>query len=255
MRKPRVSVLVVARDEADNLADCLAATRWADERVVVVDAASRDATLEIARRDADLVAVRAFDDFAAQRNAALGMATGDWVLSVDADERITPKLADEIRGVIADADAPHCGYRVPIRSEILGRPFAFSGTQHDHPLRLFRRDSGRWVGLVHETVELEGSSAFVRGELTHRTIPTMSAFLDKINRYTTLEAEGLAGARRPFRAGDLTVRPIWTFFKLYVLKQGFRDGVEGFVFCLFSGVSAAVRAWKHRELTLARRAT
>jgi glycosyltransferase involved in cell wall biosynthesis len=255
MPEPRISVLVVARDEAQNLADCLAAARWADERVVVVDAASRDATLEIARRDADLVAVRAFDDFASQRNTALSMATGDWVLSVDADERITPELAAEIRRLIADRDSPNRGYRVPIRSEVLGRRFRFSGTQHDLPLRLFRRDSGRWVGLVHETVELKGPVGFVGGELRHRTIPTMSTFLDKINRYTTLEAQGLAGACKPFRTGDLTVRPVWTFFKLYVLKQGFRDGVEGFMFCLFSGVSAAVRAWKHRELTLARRAT
>ena len=83
----------------------------------------------------------------------------------------------------------------------------------------------------------------------------MAAFLDKINRYTTLEAEGLAESRQPLRAGDLTVRPVWTFLKLYVLKQGFRDGIEGFMFCLFSGVSAAVRAWKHRELTVTRRAT
>jgi glycosyltransferase involved in cell wall biosynthesis len=255
MPEPRISVLVVARDEGHNLSDCLAEARWADERVVVVDPASRDATLTIARRDADLLAVREFDDFASQRNAALAIATGDWVLSVDADERITPELAAEVRRVIADPDAPYRGYRVPIRSEILGRRFAFSGTQHDHPVRLFRRDSGRWVGLVHETVDLHGAVGSVRGALRHRTIPTMSAFLDKINRYTTLEAEGLAGARRPFRAVDIAVRPVWTFIKLYVFKQGFRDGIEGFMFCLFSGVSAAVRAWKHRELTLARRAT
>jgi glycosyltransferase involved in cell wall biosynthesis len=254
MAEPRISVLVVARDEARNLADCLAAARWADERVVVVDAASRDDTLAIARREADVVAVRAFDDFASQRNAGLAMASGDWVLSVDADERITPELAGEVRRVTADPDSPNRGYRVPIRSVILGRAFGFSGTQHDLPLRLFRRDSGRWVGPVHEIVDLRGPAGSLRGELQHRTIPTMSAFLDKINRYTTLEAEGLAEARRPFRPADLTVRPAWTFFKLYVLKQGFRDGVEGFVFCLFSGVSAAVRAWKHRELTLTGRA-
>ena len=228
MPEPRISVLVVARDEAHNLADCLAAARWADERVVVVDPASRDATLEIARRDADVVAVRPFDNFASHRNAALALSTGDRVHSVDADERITPGLAAEIRRVVADREAAYLGYRVPIRSEILGRRFAFSGTQHDHPLRLFRRDSGRWVGLVHETVDLEGPAGAVSGELRHRTIPTMAAFLDKINRYTTLEAEGLADRRQPFRAGDLTVRPIWTFLKLYLLKQGFRDGVEGF---------------------------
>ncbi len=253
MPEPRITVLVVAKDEAHNLADCLAAAAWADERVVVVDATSRDATVEIARRDADVVAVRVFDDFAGQRNAALALASGDWVLSVDADERITPALALEIRRVIADPDAPYQGYRVPIRSEILGRRFGFSGTQHDLPLRLFRRDCGRWVGLVHETVALRGAVGAVRNPLRHRTIPTMGIFLEKINTYTTLEAAGLAAARRAYRTTDLALRPFWTFFKLYVLKQGFRDGVEGFMFCLFSGVSAAVRAWKHRELTLAGR--
>jgi glycosyltransferase involved in cell wall biosynthesis len=250
MPEPRITVLVVAKDEAHNLADCLAAAAWADERVVVVDATSRDATVEIARRDADIVAIRVFDDFAGQRNAALAMATGNWVLSVDADERITPGLAAEIRRVLADPDAPYTGYRVPIRSEILGRRFGFSGTQHDLPLRLFRRDCGRWVGLVHETVALRGTTGTVLNPLRHRTIPTMGIFLEKINTYTTLEAAGLATARRAYRTTDLALRPFWTFFKLYVLKQGFRDGVEGFMFCLLSGVSAAVRAWKHRELTL-----
>ncbi|MHB1558966.1 MAG: glycosyltransferase family 2 protein [Isosphaeraceae bacterium] len=253
MANPSVSVLVVARNEAHNLADCLAAARWADERVVVVDAASQDETLAIARRGADRVEVRAFDDFASQRNAALAMATGDWVLSVDADERITPELAAEVRRIIAYRQAPYVGYRVPIRSEILGRSFGYSGTQHDLPLRLFRRAAGRWVGLVHEVVELDGPVGLVGGVLTHRTIPNMTVFLEKINRYTTLEAEGLAQQRRSFRPSDLTLRPAWTFLKLYLFKQGFRDGVEGFIFCLFSGVSAAVRAWKHRELTLARR--
>ncbi len=155
--EPRLSVLVVAKNEAHNLADCLASARWADERVVVVDPASRDRTLEIAEREADVVAVRTFDDFASQRNAALALASGDWVLSIDADERVTPGLAAEIRRSIADPANPYRGFRVPIRSVILGRPFAFSGTQHDLPLRLFRRDSGRWIGLVHETVELDGS--------------------------------------------------------------------------------------------------
>jgi glycosyltransferase involved in cell wall biosynthesis len=252
MPEPRISVLIVARDEADNLAECLAAVRWADQRVVVVDSRSRDASLEIARRAADVVAVRVFDNFASQRNAARELASGDWVLAIDADERVTPALAAEIRRVIADRAGPYRGFRVPITSEILGRRFAFSGTQDDLPLRLFRRDSGRWVGLVHETVELRGVAGLVRNPLRHRTIPTMSVFLDKINHYTTLEAEGLARSKTPYRRRDLALRPLWTFFKLYILKQGFRDGAEGFLFCVLSGVSAAVRAWKHRELTRGR---
>jgi glycosyltransferase involved in cell wall biosynthesis len=244
----RVSVLILARDEAANLPGCLGSVAWADEIVVVVDRASRDASQDIARGGADIVAVRTFDDFAAQRNAALGLASGDWVFAVDADERATPELAREVRRVTADPHAAHAGYRVPITSEILGRPFRYSGTQHDRPLRLFRRGAGRWVGAVHETVALRGTAGGLEHALTHRTIPDMRTFLAKINKYTDLEAIGLAREGRPCRAVDLAVRPAWTFLKLYLGKQGFRDGPEGLAFCALSGVSVAVRHWKHREL-------
>jgi glycosyltransferase involved in cell wall biosynthesis len=253
MPEPRLTVLVVAKNEGHNLADCLAAAGWAFERVVVVDAASRDATLDIARQHADIVAVRAFDDFASQRNFALGLASGDWVLSVDADERVTSSLAAEIDRVMADPLIPYQGFRVPIRSVILGREFGFSGTQHDQPLRLFRRDSGHWTGLVHETVDLQGRSGWLHNALLHHTIPTIQIFLNKLDHYTTLEAVGLAESQRRFRVSDLALRPLWTFLKLYFFKQGFRDGLEGLMFCALSGVSVAVRAWKHRELNLAGR--
>ena len=255
MPEPRLSVLVVAKNEGHNLADCLAAASWAFERVVVVDPNSRDTTLDIARQQADVVAVRPFDDFASQRNFALGLASGDWVLSVDADERMTPCLAAEIDRVVAEPMNPYRGFRVPIRSVILGREFGFSGTQHDQPLRLFRRDSGHWTGPVHETVELNGRCGSLQNALRHHTIPTVQVFLNKLDHYTTLEAAGLASSERRFQLSDLAIRPVWTFFKLYLLKQGFRDGLEGLMFCALSGVSVAVRAWKHRELNLAGRAS
>src|SRR5262249_15556306 len=144
MAEPRISALILARDEATNLPGCIASLHWVDEVVVVVDRASRDQTRSLAGQLADRVAERTFDDFASQRNTALDLATGDWVFAVDADERATSALADEIRGVTADPWGAHAGFRVPIRSVILGRRFGFSGTQHDRPLRLFRRDSGRW---------------------------------------------------------------------------------------------------------------
>lgn len=246
---PTLSALIVARDEAANLAGCLEALAWADEIVVVVDRASRDDTEEIARRQAHRVLLRSFDDFAAQRNAGLDLARGDWVFAVDADERATPSLAAEIRALIADPAREFAGHRVPIRSVVLGRRFRFSGTQHDRPLRLFRRDRGRWVGTVHETVDLQGEvGPLLENHLEHRTIPDMQTFLRKINHYTSLEARRFVAEDRPIRAMDLTVRPLWTFAKLYVGKQGFRDGVEGLAFCALSGVSVAVRHWKHREL-------
>ena len=246
--RPTVSALIVARDEAANLADCLAALAWADEVVVVVDAASTDATEAIARSTSANVLVRPFDDFATQRNAGLALATGDWIFAVDADERATPDLASEISKTLTNFHIRHAGYRVPIRSVVLGRRFRFSGTQHDRPLRLFRRDLGRWVGTVHETVDLAGSAGQLDHHLEHRTIPDMHTFLKKINHYTNLEAIRFHREGRPARVIDLTVRPFWTFAKLYLGKQGFRDGVEGLAFCALSGLSVAVRHWKHREL-------
>ncbi|MDB5353404.1 MAG: glycosyl transferase [Planctomycetota bacterium] len=242
----RVSALILARDEAENLPDCLASLAWADERIVVVDASSKDASEILARRLADRVIVRAFDEFASQRNAALDVASGRWVFAVDADERSSPEQGREIRSRIGDAR--FSGYRVPIRSEVLGRPFRFSGTQHDRPLRLFRRDSGRWTGAVHETVNLRGVAGELNHALRHRTLPDMKSFLSKIDAYTTLEARKFAAEGRPVRASDLTLRPVWTFAKLYLGKQGFRDGLEGFLFCALSGMSVAVRHWKHREM-------
>ncbi len=248
--EPRISVLILAKNEAHNLPGCLHAVSWADEVIVVVDKASDDATEELARRGADLVAVRTFDDFASQRNAALELASGDWVFAVDADERPTPELAREIRRVVGEPFRPHVGYRVPIRSVVLGRPFRYSGTQFDRPLRLFRRDRGHWTGAVHETVELEGSSGMLEHSMQHRTIPDMTTFLTKINHYTTLEAIKFQREGREFRWWDVTLRPFWIFLKLYFLKLGFKDGLEGLVFCFLSGVSVAIRHWKHRELLI-----
>ena len=246
--KPRVSALVVAKDEAENLPDCLESLAWADETVVVVDASSRDETEAIARRMVSKVLVRTFDDFARQRNAALALAEGDWVFAVDADERATPELATEVRRTLDDPTSHHAGYRVPIRSVVLGRSFRFSGTQHDRPLRLFRRDLGRWVGTVHETVDLNGTAGQLGSHLTHRTIPDMHTLLCKIDHYTTLESLQAHREGRPFRAIDLTIRPVWIFAKLYFGKRGFRDGLEGLAFCALSGLSAAVRCWKLLEL-------
>jgi glycosyltransferase involved in cell wall biosynthesis len=249
--RPTVTALVIARDEADNLPACLDALDWADERVVVVDAASRDATEAIARERAEVVVVREFDDFARQRNAGLARASGQWILSVDADERSSPAQAEAIRQRIGEAAPFITAIRVPIVSEILGRPFRYSGTQLDRPVRLFRRERGRWSGHVHETVNLaEGrvDAEPIGVPLGHRSLPDLSSFLHKLDVYTTLEAAKRLDGGVPLRFGDLTLRPVWTFVKLYGLRQGFRDGFEGFAYCLLSGVSVFVRNAKHRAL-------
>ena len=252
MPEPRLSVLIVARDEAHNLAGCLASASWADERVVVVDPASRDATLAIARRDADVVAVRGLRRLRqpAERRAGAGLGR---LGALDRRRRAGDRRRWPPRsgGSSPIARAAYHGYRVPIRSVILGRPFAFSGTQHDRRSGSSAATAGRWVGLVHETVELDGPAGSLA---TRPAAPHASRHAGSFWTRSTTTRRWRRQAW-PDRSGasatsDLTLRPFWTFLKLYLVKQGFRDGVEGFMFCALSGVSVAVRAWKHRELTL-----
>lgn len=246
---PTISVLIIAKDAEAHLEACIqSVSAWAYEVIVAADPSSRDATEAIARKCADVVIVRRFDDFAGQRNAALAAAQGAWVLAIDADERADAAIAAEILEATRTAGPEVGGFRVPIRSLMLGRRFRFSGTQFDLPLRLFRKDQGAWIGKVHETVALDGSVRQLKHALFHYAIPNMSVFLSKIDRYTTLEAAELyARGVRP-RLLEPATRPMWVFVRLYLLKQGFRDGLEGLAFCALSGVSAAVRWFKLREL-------
>jgi glycosyltransferase involved in cell wall biosynthesis len=247
---PRISAVIIARDEAKQLAGCLSTLGWVDEVIVVVDEATRDETEAIARRRADRVIVRRFESFSRQRNAGMALASGEWVFSIDADERVSGALATEIRRSISYTH--HAGFRIPIRSHILRRAFSHSGTQMDRPVRLFRRSVGRWTGLVHERVEVGGSIGELRHALDHQTLETIDVFLRKLDRYTTLEASQLFGAGVKYRARGLWLRPAWVFLKLYFARSGYRDGMEGFVFCALSAVSAGVREFKLRELEHAR---
>jgi glycosyltransferase involved in cell wall biosynthesis len=241
---PSITVATIVLDEARNLPGWLAATAWADERLIV-DGGSRDDSVRLARRAGVRIVERSFDNFAAQRNSALQHATGDWVLFVDADERPTRSLVAELRRRLPDCRQD--AFRVRIRSAIFGRPFRFSGTQDDRPLRLVRRGAGRWVGEVHEVLHVAGPKGEL-GWLEHTTIPDLSTMLAKIHRYTQLAAAArVARDRRPRRIG----RPLAAareVFRRLLWKQGWLDGPEGWAFCLLSGVSEWVLETQHRRL-------
>jgi len=242
--RPTICAAIIARNEAHNLRELLPRLDWVDE-IVVVDGGSRDATAEIARAAGCRVAAHRFDGFARQRNRALAMATGDWVLSIDADERPTPALAGEIRWRLARTRAS--GFRVPIRSTVLGRPLRRSGTQDDVPVRLVRRGAGRWQGDVHERLHVDGRVGRLRHWLTHRTQSDLNEFLVKMHRYTELDAMArVAMGRRP-RLGDRCVAPAREVFRRLVYKQGLLDGPAGWAFCLLSGWYELVLADKHRR--------
>lgn len=243
--KPSVSVIIIAQNEERNLPGLLRTLDWPDE-IVMVDGGSTDATVEIARSFGVKVFQRPFDNFARQQNYALSLPSGDWILSLDADERPTAAMIEEIQR--ATLDERFSAYRVRVRSSIFGRRLRFSGTQDDRQVRLVRRGRAHWTGEVHETLETDGLIGQLRSWLDHDPLPDLPAFLTKMNRYTTLAAEARVTAWQPPQRRDLWIAPAREVFRRLIWKQGLWDGPEGWAFCLLSGLSEWVLADKHRRL-------
>ncbi len=240
----RVSACIIARNEEERIARCLDSLSWADE-IIVVDARSTDGTVRLVREYGARVEVRAFTDYADQKNYAVSLAGGEWVLSVDADEVVSPALRDEILGAAERPDAD--GYRIRRRSRIFGRVFRFTGTQDDAPLRLFRKAKGRFEGAIHETFKLEGQVGTLKNFLEHYTYENVKQYLERFNRYTSAEAQKFFREGKRPRWSDLSLKPLLMFLRLYVLKQGFRDGFQGFVFSILSAYYVFVKHAKHAE--------
>ncbi len=240
-----ITAAIIARNEADNLRQLLPRLDWVDE-IVVVDGGSSDATAAVARRHGCRVVSRRLDTFARQRNHAIDLARSGWVLSIDADERPTDRLIDEILDRVKGSRP--AAFRVPIRSTIFGRPFRRSGTQDDRPVRLFRRGLGRWRGDVHEVFHCRGRVGRLRHWLTHQTLPDLAAFRAKVHCYTSLEATARTVAGRPPRRSDRWIAPPLEVARRLIWKQGFLDGPAGWAFCALSGWSQWVLAEKHRRM-------
>lgn len=224
----RLSVILITYNEAARLRAVLEAVAWADE-IVVVDSGSTDGTPDIARAFTDQVVVTAdWPGFGVQKNRALDLASGDWVLSLDADERVTPALAQEIRAALAEPRADV--YALPRLSYFLGRPMRHGGWWPDEVPRLFRRGRARFSDdLVHERLVFDGRAISLREPLLHDTMPTLDDALTKMDRYAR------AGALRKHQQGgrasvaSAVAHGLWTFLRCYVFKAGFLDGPEGFV--------------------------
>jgi len=225
---PPVSVTVITKNEATDIADALASVAWADE-IVVVDSQSTDDTVAIARRFTERVAVREWPGYIAQKNYAASIATHDWILSLDADERVTPALATEIRSRLSATPA-EAAFRIPRITWHLGRWIRSTDWYPDFQLRLYDRRVAQWTGqYVHEAVTVRGGIGQLRGELQHYAYRDIADHLETIDRYTTLAARQMHEAGRRASVLDLALHPPAAFLRNYVAKGGFRDGATGFV--------------------------
>jgi glycosyltransferase involved in cell wall biosynthesis len=248
-----LGVSIITRDEEDRIGDCLASVAFADE-VLVVDSGSTDRTVAIARELGARVIVRDWPGYVAQKNFALEQATTDWVLCLDADERVSPRLAQQIRGAVDAAPAATAGYRMARKTFYLGRWIMHGGWYPDWKVRLVRRGRARWGGIdPHDRLEPEGQVGTLAGDLEHRTYRDIKDHLRTIDRFSSVAAGELhARGRGGALAGMLLNAPA-KFLKMYVLKRGFLDGLPGFVVAVLGSYYVFLRYAKLWEMQQVRR--
>jgi glycosyltransferase involved in cell wall biosynthesis len=244
-----VSVTVITRNESAHIDDCLASVRWADE-ILVVDSESTDDTVTRAQRHGARVIVRPWPGYAAQKNWAAEQASSDWILSIDADERVTPQLAAEIREVLTGPAA--AAYRIPRVTWHLGRWIRTTDWYPDYQLRLYDRRRARFASRrVHESVTADGPVALLTQDLQHYAYRDLSHHHATMDRYTTLAADEMFEAGKSASTLDLVVHPPAAFLRNYVLRRGCFDGAVGFIISVMNAYYVFLKLAKLRARVIA----
>lgn len=256
-----LSITIITLNEEKNIGPTLDSVaplvRELGAEVIVVDSGSTDRTVEIARAHGAKVFVESWKGYGAQKNSAIDKASGDWILSLDADEIVSPELAEEMtRGRTGTGEwgltlghqrlGQPVGFLIPRQNFFLGRWIKHGGFWPDRKLRLFRRGAGRFEDrLVHETVQLKGMTGTLKGPLIHNAYPTLSGYIAQMNRYSSLGAElAVARGKHRFSFIDIVIRPKVTFLYNYIIRLGFLDGREGLLLHLYH---AAYVSWKYAK--------
>lgn len=234
-----ISVIIITHNEEKNILACLSNVKWADE-LIVVDDFSTDNTKKLAEEFGAKVFQVKWQGYGKQKNYALSLANGDWILSLDADERVTPELAEEIQAVVPHSQMD--GYQISRKAYFLGKWIRHSGWYPDYCLRLFRKDKAGFVEKpVHEFVELNGRMGQLKGALLHYTDTCLEHYLHKLCCYTTLAADELATKNKKASLWDIIIRPSFIFVKMYILKKGWMDGIHGFILAVLSSFYVFVK--------------
>ncbi len=238
----RITAITITKNNARDIGDCLDSLSFCDERVVV-DSGSTDRTVEIARERGAAVAHQDWLGYGPQKNVALGMAHGDWILWLDADERVTPALAVAIKRAVEAGDAD--AYQMARLSTFCGRPMRHSGWHPDYVLRLFRRERGRWSdGAGHDRVIVEGPVKRIDGVILHFAVRRLEDSIVRIDRYSTAGAQDMLASGRRVRFSTGIVHGLWTFFRVFVLQRGFLDGSAGFLLAVANAEGTYYRYMK-----------
>ena len=246
---PTLSVILITRNEESNLDDCLASLEGIAQQIVVVDSNSTDRTLEIASKHGALMAYPTdWPGFGPQKNRALDLATCDWVLSLDADERLTPALKSEILTAIHHSAHVDC-FAIPRLSWYCGRFIRYSGWSPDYVDRLFKRGTARFSDdLVHERLIPKGAVAKLENPMLHYSFINYEQVLDKLNRYSTASAEQAFAKGKTSNPLKAVLHGMWAFVRTYILRAGLLDGPQGFALAISNGQGTYYRYMKLWQL-------
>jgi len=243
----KLSVTIITLNEEQNIRDALESVKWADE-IVVVDSGSTDKTVEICKEYTDKVFYNPWPGYMSQKNLAIDKASHAWIFSIDADERVTPLLASEIQEALKEPKAD--AYAVPRHVFYVDRWIDHSGWYPDYKIRLFRRDKAEWGGgNLHETVIVNGKVKYLKGDLIHYSFRDIAHHINTMNSFTTIASKEYIKSGKRFRFSDMIFRPVFMFFKSYILKQGFRDGLPGLVIAVAAAYHVFIKYAKLWELT------
>lgn len=246
-KAPRLGAVVITYNEESNIGRCLDSLKFCEE-IVVVDSQSSDATREIARQYTPHVHERPWKGYVAQRNEAVALSSCDWILSVDADEVVTPELREEIERVLANP-REYTAFSVPRRTIHMGRWIRHGGWYPNRLVRLFRRDAGSWVGSeVHEYWNTAGPVGSLRQDLLHYSFRNLADQVQRNNLYSSLGAQSLRKAGHRFSSFMLLYKSLSKFLETYVLKRGFLDGYPGFIISVSAAYSVFLKWAKLWEL-------
>lgn len=247
----RLSVAIITYNEEEEIKDCLESVKWADE-IVVVDSFSTDKTLDICRQYTNKVFQHEWSGYSNQKNYAINVTTNPWILILDADERVSERLTKEIKEIL-DKDLGVDGYYIPRKSYFLGRWIRYGGWYPDYSIRLFRKDKGRFEQReVHESVRINGKTAKLKNHLEHYTYRNLSEYIQRMDRYSTLAAMEMVGEGRRSGPRNILFRPILTFFRMYILKQGFREGIYGLLLAVLYSYYTFLKyakLWEMRKIS------
>ena len=246
----KISAIIITKNEEANIYDCLKSIEWVNE-IILVDAESTDNTAEIARQFTQKIFIHKWEGFAKQKGVALDKASNEWVLSIDADERVSPSLKDEI--LVLNENAAE-GYHIRRQNYFLKKHIKSCGWDNDYQLRLFRKSKTKLTDrLVHEGFTVDGITKRLQNRLIHFTFTSIEKTMSKINHYSSLKAEELFKKNRKSNGLTIFFHGIAAFLRFYIVLGGYREGVHGMIISLFNSFTTFLVYMKLWELGIAKK--